>query len=195
MGLFSFLTGGSGNSKDLTALTNQLQPYLNQLNAISQYGFEQGKADYAKAGSTLDIPIQYYKDILGGDFDKILKSLNSDEVIRNYDDQSRLVNEFGLRGGNRAATASSNEFNKQGELNTTLQGIRAQAPEHLAQLGQILAGIAQGKIALTDDLKTIIQSMFGLQNIRENNKDRQAKLITSYLQAAAGVAGAAAGGA
>lgn len=195
MGLLSFLSGGSGNTKDLQALTASLQPYLADLNKYSQYGFEQGKADYTKAGQTLDIPINYYKDILGGDFDKILKSLNSDEVISNYDDQTRLINEMGLRGGNRAASSSLNEFNKQKLLNEAFQKIRSDAPQHLEQLGAILAQIAQGKLSLTGNTKDIISSLLNLQQFREMNKDRRAGAIQGLLNTLSGVSGAIAGGA
>lgn len=194
MGLFDWLSGGSGNTKGIQALNSQLQPLFNQLQSYANYGFESGKADYTKAGETLQIPIDYYKDILGGDFDKILKTLNSDEVVRNYDDQSRMISEFGLRGGNRAASASQNEFNKQSILNTTLENARASAPEHLAQLGQILAGIAQGKIQLTDDVKSIIQGLLNVQGFRENASARKAGAIQGLLNSLSTAAGAIAGG-
>lgn len=175
-------------------LLTVLQPHMKLLSDIGGEQSTAANADFAKAGTGYDDALNFYRNILSGNRDDLLKILDTSNVTKAYDEQERQNYELAPRGGRRAATGANLEFSKLGELNKLLQALRGQAPGQIAAIAQALS--SQGVARLGSSINAI-NSVTGLRTgieqsnaqIQQQEADRKAALIGSIIGSAGTVLG------
>lgn len=189
----------SRNSNMYNNLLTTLAPHMKLLSDIGGTQTAGANKNFADAEGVLTEVLNYYKNILGGDRENLLKTLDASAVTKAYDEQARQNYELAPRGGRRAATAANLEMSKMAELNKLLQYLRGTAPGQMANIGQAFASMGNSRQAQA------IQSLLGVTGLRfnieaaqnqniENQNQRNAEMIAGIMEMLGGIAGAAAGG-
>lgn len=192
-----FGLGRHGNSNDPTSnqqLSAQQLQLTDTLKKLADYGIPAGKASFEKAGAAYDTSLDFYKKILTGSNDDLLKLINADEYTKAADQSEAAAYSLAGRSGNRAATLAGVNETRLGDLNKILTNIRATAPTEIANIGQAIQNMgAQQLTAGTGGISGASNIIFGLQQIKQQEADRRAQLISSIIGSAGSIAGAAAG--
>lgn len=190
---------GGGKKKgqsDIDKLNAQIQPLVDLQKKFAEYGFPAAQESFGAARGSYDFALDFYKKILTGSDDDILNLLNAKEYTKSADESDAMAYNLGGRSGARAAVLGNTQFDRQGVLQGILEQIRTNAPGQIANIGQAISnlGSAQGSLATGTALGSS-NLLFGVQQLRENEKDRRANLIASIISLGGSIAGAAAGGA
>lgn len=184
------LFGGGKKSKEPT-LQDQLAPFLQQFSNISNTYSSQAGADYSKAGAGYDEALNYFRSIMSGNREDLLKVTDASAITKASDEQAQQNYELAPRGGRRAATAQNSSFDTFAELNRYLQNLRGQAPGQIANIAQAIGNMAQGKLsAAMGGTSGGSNLLFGEEQIKQQIADRHAALLGSIFEAAGAVAGA-----
>lgn len=194
-GIFHAIFGGGGVKKDPYAdLINSLSPANTAATNTATQAGAAGLKTTADATNNLNFVSDWMKKILTGSDDELLKMFDASSLTKNIDENQQQQTETGVRGGARAAAIGQSSFDRDAALNRTLQGLRFAAPQQLAtiagQIGQI--GLGEENTA-TQAGQALSQNIFGVQNLRQQDKARRAELIGSIFEAIGGAAGAAFG--
>lgn len=193
-----FGLGRHGNSNDPTSnqqLSAQQLQLTDTLKKLADYGIPAGQESFAKAGAAYDTSLDFYKKILTGSNDDLLKLINADEYTKSADQSEAAAYSLAGRSGNRAATLAGVNETRIGDLNKILTNIRATAPTEISNIGQAIQNMgAQQLTAGTGGLNSASNIIFGLQQIKQQESDRRAQLISSIIGSAGSIAGAIAGG-
>lgn len=185
--------GGSGEKKKdpYADLLAQLAPYLEQNKKIATQAGTEGLADIGTARKDLDYVSSYLKKLFEGSDDDLLKLLDAGGATRNIDENEQQLSEFGVRGGRRAASLGQLGFNRDASLNNLLKQLRFSAPDKIANIAQILGNMGLGELSASQGSSAQASNVFfGIQGLREADKDRKAALIGSIIEAIGGAAGA-----
>lgn len=187
------LVGGkkSSSSNTQTDALNQSQlDLVNLQKEFAQYGFPASQENFGKASGSYDTALDFYKKILTGSDDEILKLINADEFTKSTDESQALAYNIGGRSGTRAASLANNSFDRSAILQKIISGIRAQAPGEISNLGQAFANMgAQQAGASTGTAQGASNIIFGIKQLQQQEADRRAALIGSLIGAAGSVAG------
>jgi hypothetical protein len=137
----------------------------------------------------------FYQSIMSGDVG--LDYFNSPELTQNQDENQRILEEFGVRGGRRAADLSGLQVSRESSLNKAYQNLKQQAPQGLQNVsGQILDYGQQASTLALGAYSDIVDKYLNEFNIelggRENASDRKAAIINGVLAAAGTAIGFAA---
>lgn len=186
IGLFS-----GGKKKDPYAnLLAQLNPLITAQTNIATKESDAGLASTGKAAENLDYVSKFMKDLLEGSDDNILKMFNTSELTQNIDENAGQLNELGVRGGRRAAVLGNSYFDRDSAINKMLQQIRFGAPDKIANIAQILGNLGLGELsASTGSSAAASNVLFGVEQLKQADKDRKAELIGSIFEAIGAVAG------
>jgi hypothetical protein len=175
-------------------LADQLAPFLKTYTDTSKQYSDQANTDYGVADKNLTGVLDYYHNILSGSRENLLKTVDASGLTAATDEQERQNYELAPRGGRRAATGANMEFDKLAILNKYLQSLRGEAPGQIANLAQVFANIAQGKLsAAMTGTAGGTNIVFGKEQVAQQVADRQAALIGSIFSAIGSVAGLAIG--
>lgn len=193
------LFGGGGNKTpkpgSAAYTANQVQPLIDLQKQIGQYGLDSGKASFEKAGASFDTSLDFYKKIMSGSDDEILKLLNASEYTKSADESQATAYNLGGRSGARAAIVGQTTEDRSATLQRILENIRMQAPNQITDIGSKIANM--GAAQLSGGLSGISGAsgnIFGVAEQYQKEADRRAALIASLIGAAGSIAGAFAGG-
>lgn len=192
MGLLSFLFGGSKAANKYAATVAPQQQIATDL---SNYGITQGKFNIDKALGDVDYLTGYFKDILTGTPDHILKDIDASSITQGFDSTLQQVNNNSVRGGMRAGTLANEQFDKSAAINRIIQSVRQSAPAQLQSLAQIIAGIGSQQLGVgVQSNEDVISIKNQIESVRQAEAARKAAIFGSVVQAAGAVAGGLAGG-
>jgi hypothetical protein len=177
-------------------------------NAGNQQGGIKGIGDFFKTTGQQSVNqgltgltdlTKFYSDIMSGKTgpNMGLDFFNSPEITQNQDENQRLLEEFGVRGGRRAADLSSTQLARESNLNKAYQAFKSQAPGALGNLHDRILGYGQQASTLAlgaySDIADKYLQQFGIElGGRQNESDRKAGIINGVLAAAGSALGAAA---
>jgi hypothetical protein len=194
-GLLGGLFGG-GKKKDQSPTSNAAleQGQLDIIEIqkkLAEYGIPAGKASFEKASGAYDTSLDFYKNILTGSNEDLLKLINADEYTKSADESEAAAYSLGGRSGSRAATLAGVNESRAGNLNRILTQLRSSAPAEIANIGQAIANMgAQQLTAGSGGLTSASNAIFGLSQLKQQESDRRAQLISSIIGTAGTVAGA-----
>jgi len=172
---------------------NQLQ-LSDTLKKLADYGIPAGKESFEKASGAYDTSLDFYKNVLNGSNEDLLKLINADEFTKSADESQATAYSLAGRSGNRAATLAGVEESRMGNLSKILTQLRSSAPSEISNIGQAIANMgAQQLGASTGSINSASSILFGLSNIKQQEADRRAQLIGSIIGTAGSIAGAVAG--
>lgn len=185
---------GKKNSDMYNNLLTALAPHMKLLSDIGGTQSTAANVDFAKAGAGYDEALNFYKTIMSGDREELLKLLDTTQVTKAYDEQARQNYELAPRGGRRAATAANLDFSKMSELNKLLQYLRGQAPGQIANISQLLSGQAASRLGTAvNSINAVTGLRTGIEQsnaeIQQREADRKAALIGSIIGSAGTVLG------
>lgn len=169
---------------------NYLAPLYINSRKLSDAAGTQGIADSKKASDNLSFVSDWFKNILTGSDDSLLKMFDVSGLNKNIDENQQQLAETGVRGGSRAAGLGQSSFDRDAAINKALQMLRFAAPEHIATIaGQIGSlGVAQETVSnQASDAAT--KDVFGYADQAQHEKDRKDALIGSIFAAIGGIAG------
>jgi hypothetical protein len=209
MGIGNFLTfglagklfGGGKKSKDpYQSVLDKIAPYLGSQQQIADFLYGgSGKGAIESGLANLNIPLEFWKKVQSGEMsgDEVLQYLGGSELVDNQDENQMILENFGVRGGRRAADLSGTQVNRERTLQNAYQGLRQAAPDAIASLSQMLlgygtqaSGIALGGYG---DIANSLLSQSGLLlNKQMSDAANKANIISSILGAIGSVAGFAA---
>jgi hypothetical protein len=169
----------------------QQQALADQQKKFADYGFPAAQANFAKAGSAYDTSLDFYKKILTGNDDEIMKLFNASEATKSADESDATAYGLTGRSGARSAVLANTTFNRQANLQNILEQIRLNAPGQIANVGQAIAnmGAQQGSLASGSNIASS-NILFQQQELAQQAADRRAQLIAGIIGAAGSVAGA-----
>lgn len=206
-GLGNFLVGGvtggilkpfgsSGNKADPYAdLLNQLSPYLNQNKEIANQTGNAGLADTTFARNDFNYVSDYLKKLLNGSDDELLKMLDASGATKNIDENQQMQSELGVRGGRRASILGQSGFDRDAALSNILKQLRFSAPDKIANIASMIGNLGVGELnASMGASGANVNTIFGVEQLRQADKARKAALIQSIFQSIGGVAGTLAAG-
>ncbi len=172
-------------------LDPQQQQLIDIQKKLADYGIPAGEASFNKAGGAYDTSLDFYKNILSGSNEDILKLLNADQYTKSADESEANAYSLGGRSGSRAAVLSGVNESRAGAINRAVTGIRANAPGEIANIGQAIGNMgAQQLSAGAGGVSGASNILFGLAQLQQQSADRRAQLIGSIIGTAGTVAGA-----
>lgn len=197
LGLFGggFFGGGDNKPKKdpYADLLASLNPIIEQNKKITGAAGDAGLADTATARSNLDYVTKYFKNILEGSPDDILQLFDASELTRQDDENEQQLIENSVRGSRRAAALGQTAFNRNSAINRMLEQLKQAAPDKIANIAQVFGNLGVSEIgAATGAGIAASNNLFGIEALKQADKDRKAELIGSIFEAIGGVAGAVA---
>lgn len=189
----AFGVGGDKKKKDPYAdFLSSIKPYLDKANDISDETWGLAKDELNKANTILDIPLDFYKRLQSGSMtlDEVMQYFTNPEMNKNQDENQMILENFGVRGGRRAADISNEQVNRESNINSAYMNLKSQAPQALTNLGQIFGNMGTNLLnpALAGNA-TGLESMFNIENFRQADKARKAEIISSILGSIGSAAG------
>src|SRR5690242_17570294 len=133
----AFLAGKkSSSSSTQPTLDPQQQAIIDIQKKLADYGIPAGEANFAKASGAYDTSLDFYKNILNGSNEDLLKLINADEYTKSADEAQATAYSLAGRSGDRAAALSGVGESRAGDLNRILTQLRAgaQSEEHTSEL-------------------------------------------------------------
>lgn len=184
------LSRGGGGSSSSSISQAQLDPLIKLQTQISESAGKSGQQDLASARSGIGFVEDFYKKILTGSDDDLLKLLDVSGTTRAIDENEQLMSELGVRGGRRAAALGQSSFNRDAAINNLLKQLRFSAPNQLAQLNQVLANMGLGQLSTAVGAGAqASNSIFNLENLNQQEADRRTNLISNIMHTAGSLAG------
>lgn len=185
---------GRGNSNSAqssqSTIDSQQQELIDIQKRLADYGIPAGQANFAKAGGAYDTSLDFFKNILNGSNEDILKLINADEYTKSADQSEAIAYGLGGRSGSRSAALAGVNESRAGALNRIITALRSNAPGEIANVGQAIANMgAQQLSAGTGGLTSASNILFGLGQQRLQEEDRRASLIGSIIGTAGTIAG------
>jgi len=195
LGLGPALIGGiSGAKKKVDPyadLMNQLNPLIQAQTKIATNESNAGIANVDKATGDYDYVANYLKSLFSGSDDQLLSLLDASGATANLDENTQQLSELGVRGGQRAASLGQAGFSKDAMLNKLLAQLRFTAPDKLAGIAQGIGTLGLGELgSSTSANNAAISPIFGIEDLRQKDKDRHAAMISSIFSALGSAAGA-----
>ncbi len=202
-GLTNILTGGIsgtiapnwGHNQKKTdpyaALLEQLNPLIQAQTKIATDQSNAGITNVDKATGDYDYVANYLKSLFSGSDDQLLSLLDASGATTNLDENFQQAGELGVRGGQRAASLGQAGFNKDAMLNKLLSQLRFAAPDKLAGIAQGIGNLGLGELgSSTSASNSAVQPIFGIEDLKQKDKDRHAAMISSIFSAIGSSAGA-----
>lgn len=189
-----FASGKPKAKKDPYAdLLAVLNPLIEQNTRISGAAGEAGLANTAEARAQYDYVLKFLRNLQEGSPDSIMKYFDAGEVTRSSDDQEQQLSEFGIRGGRRAAGLAQTGFNRDSAFNRMISQLRLAAPGQIASIAQAIGNLGVGELSASVGASGQASGiLFGIEGLKQADKDRKAELIGSIFEAIGAVGGAVA---
>lgn len=183
--------GGDKKKKDpYEDLLSQLTPLIEQNKQISGAAGKEGLANVGAAREDLDYVSKYLKSLLEGSDDDLLKLFDSSEVTRGIDENVEQLSELGVRGGRRAAVLGQQNFDRDSSISRIISQLRFGAPDKMASVAQVLGNLGLGELSASSGASAGASNvLFGVEGLKQADKDRKAELIGSIFEAIGAVAG------
>lgn len=182
--------GGRGSSSSSSVSQAQLDPLIQLQTKIAEAAGKSGQEDIASARGGINFVQDFYRKILTGSDDELLKLLDVSGATRNIDENEQLMSEIGVRGGQRASVLGQSSFNRDAAINNLLKQLRFSAPGQIANLNQVLGNIGLGELSTAVGAGAqASNTLFGQANISQQEADRRTNLISSILGTAGSLAG------
>lgn len=183
-GISGFFTNDKNKKPKEPTIADQLAPFLQQYTNIANRYSDQANTDFGKATSGYDEAINFYRNLFKGKQEDLLSMLDSTEITAGLDEQQKQNYELAPRGGRRAATAANLGFDKFGQLNSFLQNLRQQAPGQIANIAQAYGNLGTGKLnAAMGGIGGASNLLFGMEQIKQQEKDRRSELLSGIFSA------------
>lgn len=174
------------------ALLDQLNPLIQAQTKVTTQAGAAGLSDTGKSRSDLDYVSNWFKNILTGSDDSLLKMFDTSGLTKNIDENQQQLNESGVRGGARAATIGGASFNRDAAINKALQSLRFAAPDKIADIASRIGSLGLGELgAATGASAGASSNLFGIEQLKQADADRRTQLIGSIFEAIGAVTGAA----
>jgi hypothetical protein len=181
--------------KTNTSLANYfLNQLMNQQNYIGKEQYNLGTDTLKSSIGSINDLQDFFKNMLTGkDTGKLLDFVNPDEINKSYDTAVNTATELSPRGGLRTSTLGNLDFQKMGDIQKLIQGVREKAPDALTQLAGMLGNIGSSSINAGENaFGQNLQSVLAQLGFDQRDKDRRAELIGGIIAAAGSTAGAVA---
>lgn len=187
---------GKGDKKDPYAeLWGKLSPYLESNKKITEQTSAEGLLNTGTATKDYNYVSDYLKKLLEGSDDDLLKMLDASGATKNIDENQQQLGELGVRGGRRSSILGQAGFDRDAALSNILKQLRFSAPDKLANIAQGIGNLGLGELSASTGAGAQASNLiFGVENLKQQDKDRKAALIGSIFSAIGGVAGGIAGG-
>lgn len=183
------MPGGNKNKYD--PLNAQLQPLIDVQKQISTTSSAEGITNVKAAKSDFDYVTNYLKQILTGSADSLLRLFDPSELTKSIDENEQQLAELGVRGGARAAGLGQASFDRSASINRVLAQLRNAAPAQIAQIAQSIGNLGLGELSASVGAGAqASNTLFGVEQLKQNDADRRAALLGSIFTAIGGVAGA-----
>jgi hypothetical protein len=170
----------------------QIKPYLDRSQAVSDESFSLAKTNLETGNNLLNIPADFYKRIMSGNFsmNELSSYFSNPDITKNQDENQQIVEEFGVRGGRRAADLTNTQTNRESALNKAYQEIKSRAPDALGSIGQAFSGLGASLLnpALAGN-SVGLESMFNIEGFNQADKQRKSDMIASIIGSIGSVAG------
>lgn len=198
MGLMDILSPisnlfGGGKKKDpYEDLWKKLSPYLDSAQKITEQSATEGLGNVGAARKDYDYVSSYLKKLLEGSDDELLKMLDASGATKNIDENQQQLSELGVRGGRRASILGQSGFDRDAALSNVLKQLRFSAPDKIANIAQAIGNLGLGELSASTGAGAQGSSLiFGVENLKQQDKARKSALIGSIFEAIGSVAGAA----
>lgn len=171
---------------------NYLAPLYINSRKLSDAAGTQGIADSKKASDNLSFVSDWFKNILTGSDDSLLKMFDVSGLNKNIDENQQQLAETGVRGGSRAAGLGQSSFDRDAAINKALQALRFAAPEHIAAIAGQIGSLGVAQESVSNQASDAAAKDVGIYaDQAQHEKDRKDALIGSIFAAIGGIAGAA----
>lgn len=173
-----------------------MKPTIQTNYAIGQQRYDAGRDLENKSVANIDYLTSYFKKFLeGGDSSALLDYIDQDGLNARYDANSAAISELAPRGGRRNSQLGGVMFDKAATVSTLINQVRQKSPDAIAQLSQMLAGMAgQDFGASTNAFTTVLNSLGMSIDPYEKQRDRKTAVINSIISGGASALGFALGG-
>lgn len=160
-----------GNS--LTSFTRSLH---NLLGDQGQKAFDTGKSIYQSGVNNLDEPINFLKNILGGDRSSVQSFLGPqiDPIVQQFDQIRKSVAE-GPRGGGTASSLVQQPEKETGLISNLISEARKMAVGNLSSAAEAKAKLGQGQQEL--GLNTENAAQAGALNMRSQDVSEHGQML------------------
>ena len=196
-GLSSFFLDGDNKKKKADpyqALLDKLNPLIQLQTDTAKQANTEGFKETGKAYSDLDFVSNWFKKTLEGSDDDLLKMLDASGFTRNIDENQQQQAESGVRGGARSAVIGGASFGRDAALNKILSQLRFAAPHEIAGIAAQIGSLGESELGMIPpNASGASQDLFGIEQLRQQDKARKDALIGNILGLAGSVAGAALG--
>ncbi len=190
VGAAALSRGGNSSSSSSSTTQQQLDPLIKLQTQIAEASGKSGQEDLASARGGINYVQDFYKKILTGSDDDLLKLLDVTGATKNIDENEQLSSELGVRGGRRASVLGNASFARDAALNNLLKQFRFSAPNQIAQLNQVLANIGLGELSTSVGAGAqASNTSLNIAQLGQQEADRRTSLISSIMGTAGSLAG------
>lgn len=178
------------DAKNQAALRAQQQPFLDTQTKIAQEGLNKGMPFVDKAGAAYDTSLDFYKKILTGSDDDIMKLFNAGDYTKSADESQATSYNLMGRTGARAAVLGQTGEDRAAQIQKILEQIRLGAPAQIANIAQGVGNLGTNLIGASNSAATGASNIvFNEAKLAQEAADRRAQIVASII----GSAGTAAG--
>lgn len=195
--LANFATGGlvslfkKDNKPKADPFAALMQPLIDVQTATAKQASSEGFSDTGKARGDLTFVSDWFKKIMTGSDDDLMKLLDIDGLTKSIDENEQQMSEQGVRGGRRAAVLGSAYFDRDALIDKTLKQLRFAAPDKIADIAAQIGQLGLGEIgAGTGAANSAGNMLLSVKEMQQREKDRRAALIGNILGAAGSALGA-----
>lgn len=180
-----------GKKKDPYAdLRTQLSPFMEQNKKIATEAGTAGLADTTTARNDFNYVSSYLKKLMEGGDEELMKLLDISGATRNIDENQQQLAELGVRGGRRSSILAQSGFDRDAALSSILKQLRFSAPDKIAQIAQGIGNLGLGELSASQGSSAQASSaIFGIEQLKQQDKARKSALIGSIFEAIGGAAG------
>lgn len=173
-----------------------IKPTIQTNYAIGQQRYDAGRDLENKSVSNIDYLTNYFKKFLeGGDSSALLDYVDQEGLNQRFDANSGAVAELMPRGGRRGSQLGNLSFDKSTAVSNLINQVRQKSPDAIAQLSQMLAGMAGQDFGTSNNAFNGVLNALGMSiEPYEKQRDRKTAVINSIISGGASALGFVLGG-
>lgn len=172
------------------ALLDQLNPLIKAETDATTKSTAAGLENVGAAKNDLAYVSDWLKHTLTGSDDSLLKMFDTSSLTHNIDENVQQMSEQGVRGGRRAAVLGQSYFDRDASISKALQQLRFLAPDKIASIAGQIGQLGLGELGAGTNASSVASNnLFGIEQLRQADKDRKAAIIGSIFEGIGAIAG------